>query len=89
MTKYYWQFSAEEDGVPIFMITPKDYFIQEGVLDDQFEGDDDLPDGFNCMCESFFEYSGTKEEAEEALNKNPLFEHFQMFSNDDYEEEDA
>lgn len=77
---YYWQFWEGEQqmgiGGPVFAITPKAYFDENGCLDDShFEGEtDDIPEGFSNLMESMFEYDGTREQAEAILKANPLFE---------------
>lgn len=76
---YYWQLWEGEQipgGGPVFAITPKAYFDENGCLDDShFEGEtDDIPKGFSNLMESMFEYEGTREQAEAILRANPLFE---------------
>lgn len=76
---YYWQYWDGEQipgGGPVFAITPKAYFDENGCLDDShFEGEtDDIPKGFSNLMESMFEFEGTREQAEGILKANPLFE---------------
>jgi hypothetical protein len=79
--KYYWQYDEnnEDNDGPIFMITPKDYFDEAGALDDSFDSDEEMPEGFSNLSESYFEFNGSREEAEKALRANPIFEERAMF----------
>lgn len=90
---YYWQFWEGEQmpgGGPVFAITPKAYFDENGCLDDShFEGKtDDIPKGFSNLMESMFEYEGTREQAEAILRANPLFEEKGITPGEDESEED-
>lgn len=90
---YYWQLWEGEQipgGGPVFAITPKAYFDENGCLDDShFEGEtDDIPKGFSNLMESMFEYEGTREQAEAILRANPLFEEKGITPAEDESEED-
>ena len=65
-------FQATDDGD--FIITPKELFDKEGVMDDSGEEPSDLPKGFYELQESEYEYEGSILEGKNALIKGGAVE---------------
>lgn len=77
--RFYWQYTEQDDlPVPIFAITPKDFFDAERCLSDEHFDEEGIPKGFSNVMESQFEFDGTHEQAEALLRANPLFEEKDM-----------
>ena len=81
--KYYYQEepNMEDYDLPVFAITPKEYFDREGHLSDEGLGDEgyaEMPEGFHEMEDSIFEFDGTLEDGLKLLADNPLFEQKDM-----------
>lgn len=77
--RFYWQHVEQGDvPTPVFTITPKEVFDEEGCLSDEHFDETDIPDGFSNLMESSFEFDGTRQQAEVLLRANPLFEEKDM-----------
>jgi len=90
--KYYYQQepNMEDYDLPVFAITPKEYFDKEGHLLDGGIGESDesghyvdLPQGFHEMEDSIFEFDGELDDALKLLADNPMFEQKDMLNEDE------
>jgi hypothetical protein len=76
--RFYWQYIEQDSPIPAFSITPKDFFDANGCLSDEHFDEEEIPEGFENVMESTFEFDGTRQQAEALLRANPLFEEKDM-----------
>jgi hypothetical protein len=64
---YYYQI-GDNNGDDYVLVVSKQFWEENGHLDDCHQGTGIMPTGFYEMCESMFEYEGNMDAARQALN---------------------